>query len=59
MAHLATGQPPPADWLEFVLMDRFHWTLPEVRAISLEDALRLFAMIGAEAKVARAKAGRV
>ena len=57
MAHLATGKMPPADWLEFVLMDRFKWTLPEARAVPLPDAVRLFTMIGAEAKVFKAKHG--
>lgn len=55
MMHLAMGKPAPQEWLEFVLMDRFKWTLAEVRSIPLDDGLRLFTMMGAEAKVQKAK----
>lgn len=57
MAHLATGKPAPPEWIEFALMDRFKWTLAEVRTLTLNDVLPLLTMIGAEAKVNKAKHG--
>jgi hypothetical protein len=43
--------------VEFVLMDRFKWTPAELRAISLEDGLRLLTMMSAEEKARKAKNG--
>jgi len=57
MAHLATGKPAPPEWIEFALMDRFKWTLAEVRTLTLNDVLPLLTMIGAEAKVNKARHG--
>ena len=57
MAHLATGKPPPPEWVEFVLADRFKWTLPQIRALSLADHLRLMTMMSAEAKVQKSRNG--
>ena len=57
MAHLATGKPAPVEWLEFALMDRFKWTLPEVRALPLADGLKLLTLMSVEAKVQNSKRG--
>lgn len=51
MAHLATGKPAPAEWIEFVLLDRFKWPVEYVRSIPLIDGLQLITMMSAEAKV--------
>lgn len=57
MAHLATGKPAPPEWIEFTIMDRLKWTLPEVRSITLVEGLQLITMMGAEAKVHKARNG--
>lgn len=57
MAHLATGKPAPPEWIEFTIIDRLKWTLPEVRALPLDEALRLMTMMSAEAKVHKARNG--
>ena len=57
MAHLATGKPAPPEWIEFTIMDRLKWTLPEVRSIPLVDGLQLITMMSAEAKVHKARNG--
>lgn len=57
MAHLATGKPAPGEWVEFVLMDRFKWTLDYVRGLPLADGLPLLTMMNAEAKVNKSKYG--
>lgn len=54
MAHLGTGRPAPAEYVEFLLMDRFKWTLPEARAVSLADGMRLLTMMSAENKAKKA-----
>lgn len=55
MAHLATGKPAPAEWIEFTLLDRFKWTPDELRAVSLADGLRLLTMMGAQSKVEQSR----
>ena len=51
MAHLATGKPAPPEWIEFVLMDRFKWSVEYVHALPMVDGLRLVTLMSAEAKV--------
>ena len=55
MAHLATGKPAPREWIEFVLLDRFKWTIEYVRALPMDEALRLMTMMSAEAKVNKSR----
>ena len=55
LAHLLTGGPAPAEWMEFELADRFHWDLSTIRALSLADRLRLRTMMVAEARANKAK----
>ena len=57
MAHLATDRPAPHEWAEFVLADRFKWTLEYVRSLTLPDFLKLLTMMSAESKAAKAKNG--
>lgn len=57
MAHLATGKPAPPEWIEFVLMDRFKWSVEYVHALPLADGLRLVTLMNAEAKVNKSHHG--
>lgn len=56
LAHLLTDGPAPAEYVELALADRFKWTLPEIRALSLADGLQLLTMLGIEAKAQKLKA---
>jgi hypothetical protein len=50
MAHLATGQPAPREWIEYTFASRFGWTLAYVRGLPLPDVMQLMVIMGAEQK---------
>ncbi len=56
LAHLLTDGPAPPEWMEFVLMDRFKWSVEYTRALPLGEGLRLVTMMAAEARAQKAKA---
>lgn len=43
-------KPAPAEWTEFVLMDRFKKSRAEVQAWPLQDGLTALTMLAAETK---------
>lgn len=60
MAHLSVGgpdNPPPEEWIELVLCDRYKWTLGEVRSLALPDILRLLMMQSTSDKVSQIQNG--
>lgn len=57
LGHLLANAPAPLEWIEFVLMDRFKWSVEYARSLPAADGLRLLTMMGAEAQAIKAKAG--
>lgn len=51
MSHLWTGQPAPAEYVEYVLCQRFHKLPSEVRREPLPNILVVLECMAAEAKV--------
>lgn len=47
-------KPAPAEWSEFVLMDRFKKSRSEVQAWPLADGLQALTIMAAEAKARKA-----
>jgi len=58
MAHLYTDAPAPTEWLEYMLADRFHWTLAEIRATPLGAGMQLLMMMGEHGKWLKAQANK-
>ena len=49
-AHLFTGQPPPSEYVEMVLMREFGWTWHELQATPSAIVMGILTMKSAEGK---------